>query len=149
MTWSPKPKRVQVMLEALSLKVCKQDFCSTSQSFTVLSSPPETMCVELEDRDADRTQFECPANAAAKRRSANQVSFTDLSSEAVRSKRSSVEMSQQRTGLKCNFNIAGVCLFSTGIFQMATVESVEAETSVFPDPDALMHVMDPDWPASL
>ena len=102
------------MLEALSLNVCRQHLRSTSQSLTALSSPPDTMWVEVEDRDAERTQLECPAKAAAKRRSASQVSLTDLSSEAVSRRRSSVEMSQQRTGLKCSFSIAGPpCFFST------------------------------------
>mmetsp|Transcript_62412 Transcript_62412/g.115870 ORF Transcript_62412/g.115870 Transcript_62412/m.115870 type:complete len:112 (-) Transcript_62412:193-528(-) len=77
-----------------------------------------------------------------KRRSDIELIFTVLSSDAVSRKRSSAEMSQERTGLKCNFT-GQFSRFRARLLQITTDLSIEAEATMPPEVDAVTHVTGP------
>eukprot|EP00443_Scrippsiella_acuminata_P040187 CAMPEP_0115308414 /NCGR_PEP_ID=MMETSP0270-20121206/73687_1 /TAXON_ID=71861 /ORGANISM="Scrippsiella trochoidea, Strain CCMP3099" /LENGTH=169 /DNA_ID=CAMNT_0002726973 /DNA_START=400 /DNA_END=907 /DNA_ORIENTATION=+ len=110
---------------------------STLHNLTVRSSPPEAMNEPLGEKRADWTQLVCPANEWRNFRSGSDVNLTSLSSAAESTKRSSREMSQARTGLKCIFSNAGVCL-PAWLLQTATVASIDEDTTN--EVDAATHV---------
>mmetsp|Transcript_88866 Transcript_88866/g.190781 ORF Transcript_88866/g.190781 Transcript_88866/m.190781 type:complete len:236 (-) Transcript_88866:219-926(-) len=137
-------KRTQATQPCWSHHMRKGSGRSGLQSRTVLSSEPEAIREPLGEKTAERTQLQWPTREVTKRRSGKDDSFTILSSEAESTRRSSLEMSQARTGPKCALRMRGAC-FPAWFRHTATVASIEAVARSSPEADATMQVTPARW----
>mmetsp|Transcript_69489 Transcript_69489/g.111990 ORF Transcript_69489/g.111990 Transcript_69489/m.111990 type:complete len:273 (+) Transcript_69489:651-1469(+) len=137
-------QRTLVTGTSKSWKLMMTVFFSTSQIFTVRSSPPDATRSAFLQKTAEVTQCVWPTKEPWNRWDAMDHIFTVLSSDAVSRRDSSREKRTLRTGAVCTFMIRDSPLAE--FVQRRTVWSAEADAMQFADSLTAMSCTSPLWP---